>query len=176
MATTTATTEAPGGESKFPPLDTSTFPTQLFWLVIFFATLYLLMSRLVLPRLAAIIGTRKARIDGDIARARSLKDETEAAVQAYEKALADARANANAIAAETREKVSKEIEAEQATLDAALGAKIKDAESKIAKLKATAMAQVETIAADATADIVAALTGAKATKADVAKALSSVKR
>jgi F-type H+-transporting ATPase subunit b len=56
--TTTETTQAEGGESKFPPLDVKSFPSQLFWLVIFFAALYLLMGRLVLPKLAAILGTR----------------------------------------------------------------------------------------------------------------------
>ena len=176
MATeTTETTAAEEGGGAFPPLDSSTFPSQLFWLVIFFAALYLLMSRLVLPKLGAIIGARKGQIDGDLARAQSLKDETEAAIKNYEKALSDARANANAIAQSTRAKVTAEIDAEQATHDTALGKKIKDAEAKIAKLKATAMASVEDIAGDSASDIVAALTGAKVTKAAVAKAISAVK-
>ena len=176
MATqTTETTEHEGG-GKFPPLDSSTFPSQLFWLVIFFAALYLLMSKLILPRLAAILGARKGTIDGDLARAQALKDETEAAVKAYEKALADARANANAIAQDTRAKVTAELDAEQAESDKALGAKIKTAETKIAKLKATALASVEEIAGESAAEIVTALTGAKTTKAAVAKAIAAVKR
>jgi F-type H+-transporting ATPase subunit b len=176
MATqTTETTEHEGG-GKFPPLDSSTFPSQLFWLVIFFAALYLLMSKLVLPRLAAILGARKGTIDGDLARAQALKDETEAAVKAYEKALADARANANAIAQETRAKVTAELDAEQAESDKTLGAKIKTAETKIAKLKATALASVEEIAGETASEIVTALTGAKTTKAAVAKAIAAVKR
>ncbi len=176
MATqTTESTEHEGG-GKFPPLDSSSFPSQLFWLVIFFAALYLLMSRFILPRLAAILGARKATIDGDLSRAQALKDETEAAIKNYEKALADARANANAIAQETRTKVTAEIDAEQASHDTTLGKKIKDAEAKIAKLKATAMASVEEIAGESAADIVAALTGAKTTKAAVAKAIAAVKR
>lgn len=176
MATqTTGSTEHEGG-GKFPPLDSSSFPSQLFWLVIFFAALYLLMSKFILPRLAAILGARKAKIDGDLARAQALKDETEAAIKNYEKALADARANANAIAQETRAKVTAEIDAEQASHDATLGKKIKDAEAKIAKLKATALASVEEIAGDSAADIVASLTGTKTTKAAVAKAIAAVKR
>jgi F-type H+-transporting ATPase subunit b len=176
MATQTTETTAHEGGGKFPPLDSSTFPSQLFWLVIFFAALYLLMSRFILPRLAAILGARKSKIDGDLARAQALKDETEAAVKSYEKALADARANANAIAQETRAKVTGEIDAEQASHDATLGKKIKDAEAKIAKLKATAMASVEEIAGESAADIVVALTGTKTTKAAVAKAIAAVKR
>jgi F-type H+-transporting ATPase subunit b len=176
MATQTTETTGHEGGGKFPPLDSSTFPSQLFWLAIFFAALYLLMSRFILPRLAAILGTRKATIDGDLARAQALKDETEAAIKAYEKALADARANANAIAQDTRAKVAAEVDTEQAEHDMALAAKIKSAETKIAKLKATALASVEEIAGDAAAEIVANFTGTKTTKAAVAKAIAAVKR
>lgn len=172
--TTETTGRAEGG--AFPPFDPSTFPSQLFWLVIFFGLFYVLLTKLVLPRLAAILGARKATIDGDLSRAQALKDETEAAIKNYEKALADARANANAIAQETRAKVTGEIDAEQASHDATLGKKIKDAETKIAKLKATALASVEEIAGDSAADIVASLTGTKTTKAAVAKAIAAVKR
>ena len=178
MATTetTETTGAEGGESKFPPLDAKSFPSQLFWLVIFFAALYLLMSRMVLPKLAAIIGNRKAQIDGDLARASALKDETEAALKNYEKALFDARSKATDIGRETRTKVSTEIDADQASLDAALSKKIKDAEAKVAKAKAKAMESVETIAGESAADIVASLTGGKTPKTAVAKAVAAAKR
>ncbi len=174
--TTTESTQAEGGESKFPPLDSKSFPSQLFWLVIFFAALYLLMSRLVLPKLAAIISNRKAQIDGDLARASALKDETEAALKNYEKALFDARAKATDIGRETRAKVSAEIDADQANLDAALSKKIKDAEAKVAKAKAKAMESVEAIASESAADIVASLTGGKTLKTAAAKAVAAVKR
>jgi F-type H+-transporting ATPase subunit b len=178
MATTetTETTGAEGGESKFPPLDAKSFPSQLFWLVIFFAALYLLMSRMVLPKLAAIIGNRKAQIDSDLSRASALKDETEAALKNYEKALFDARSKATDIGRETRAKVSSEIDADQASLDAALSKKIKDAEAKVAKAKAKAMESVESIAGDAASDIVASLTGGKTLKTAVAKAVAAAKR
>ncbi len=178
MATTetTETTGTEGGESKFPPLDAKSFPSQLFWLVVFFAALYLLMGRLVLPKLAAILGARKGQIDGDLSRASALKDETEAAVKHYEKALFDARAKATDIGRDTRAKVSAEIDAEQATLDGALSKKIKDAEAKVAKAKAKAMESVESIAGESAADIVASLTGGKTLKTAAAKAVASVKR
>lgn len=171
---TTAGTEAHGGEhggGVFPPLDTNTFPSQLFWLILFFAALYLLMSKFALPRLGKILDSRKARIDGDLARAQSLKEETENAVKAYEKALADARAKANDIARDTRDAVNKDVDAESHKLDASLGQKIQAAEAKIAASKAKALAAVEDIAAESAAEIVAALGGGKVTKAAIAKAL-----
>ncbi|MDE2447154.1 MAG: ATP F0F1 synthase subunit B [Alphaproteobacteria bacterium] len=179
MATTetTESTGAKGGHESgaFPPLDSSSFPSQLFWLVIFFGALYFLMSRLVLPKLGAILATRKAQIDGDMARAQALKDETEAAVRHYEKALGDAKANANDIARDTKSKVTSEIDGEQATLDGALAKKIKDAEARVAKAKAKAMESVEAIAGESAADIVSSLTGGKTTKAAVAKAIAASK-
>ena len=174
--TTTETTEAEGGSGVFPPLDATSFPSQLFWLVIFFGALYLAMSRLVLPKLGAILTKRKAQVDGDVARAQALKDETEAAVKHYEKALADARSNANDIARDTKAKISSQIDAEQATLDGELSKKIKEAEARVAKAKAKAMESVETIAGETAADIVASLTGGTTTRAAVAKAIASIKR
>ena len=106
------------------------------------------MGRLVLPKLAAILSNRKAQIDGDLSRASALKDETEAALKNYEKALFDARSKATDIGRETRAKVSSEIDADQASLDASLSKKIKDAEAKVAKAKAKAMESVETIAGE----------------------------
>ncbi len=173
-ASTTAGTEAHGGGHEsgvFPPLDQSTFPSQIFWLVIFFAALYFLMSRFALPRIGAIIENRQAKIDGDLSKAQALKDETETAVKAYEKALTDARARAGDIARETRAATAKDVDAEQHKLDAALAAKIAGAEATIAKSKAKALESVEDIAGESAAEIVAALTGAKVTKAALAKAL-----
>lgn len=170
---TTEGTEAHGGEHHgvFPPLDSKTFPSQLFWLVIFFAALYVLMSKFALPRVSAILSKRRARIDGDLARAQALKNETEAAVKAYEKALSDARSNANDIARETREAVTRDVDAESHKLDEALAKKVSAAESKIAASKAKALEAVEDIAAESAAEIVAALGGGKVTKAAIAKAL-----
>ena len=173
---TTETTETPGQAEggAFPPLDSSTFPSQLFWLVIFFALLYTLLSKLVLPRLAAIMAARKGQIDGDVARAQALKNETEAALKAYEKSLADARSNAGDIAKQTRDAAQKETDAQQAKLGAELSAKIKTAEDQIAKAKAKAMESVHDIAADSASEIVSQLTGAKTLKPAAAKAVATV--
>ena len=176
MATTTTnteSTEAEGGAHSgvFPPLDTKTFPSQIFWLVIFFGALYLLMSRLVLPRIASILEMRRNRIEGDISRASALKEETEAALNSYQKALADARGNASDIARSTRDTVNADVSKQQAVLNASLAAKATEAEAKIAKSKAKAMDSVADIASETAADIVTALTGGTVTKAALAKAL-----
>ncbi len=174
--TTGESTEAEGGAHHvFPPLDSKTFPSQLFWLVIFFAALYLLMSRMVLPRIAAILEARKNQIDGDLARASALKDETEKTLQSYQKALSDARGNATDIAKTTRDKVDGDVNAKRAALDATLAEKVASAEAAVAKSKAKAMESVHDIASDTAAEIVASLTGGKVTKTALSKALADAK-
>src|SRR6201998_2585397 len=115
---TSAHTEADGGHGGgFPPFESSTFASQLVSLVIAFVALYLIVSRIALPRVGAVIDARQNRIEGDLADAQKLKDESEAALKAYEADLAAARSKAQAIGAETREKANAASEAERKRLE-----------------------------------------------------------
>jgi F-type H+-transporting ATPase subunit b len=173
---TTESTGHDGGHAgAFPPMDATTYPSQIFWLVVFFGLLYVLMSRLALPRMAQVLERRHSAIAGDLAKASALKNETELAIQSYEKALADARAGAQAIASETRARIGGEVESERAALDKTLAARIADAEARIAASKTLAMKDGGDVAAETAAEIVAELTGTQVSKADVAKAISGLK-
>ncbi len=172
----TESTAAEGGhKGAFPPMDATTFPSQIFWLVIFFGLLYLLMSKVALPKMAKVLGNRHKAIEGDLAKASAAKNETEAAVQAYEKALAEARSKAQGIAADTRASMNAEMDAERAALEKTLAAKSAEAEAKIASAKSKAMQDVDSVAAETAAEIVAELTGHKMSAADAAKAIAGLK-
>lgn len=149
--------EAHGG--NFPPFDVHTFPSQLIWLAISFGLLYLLMSRIALPRIANILEERHDRIADDIEEANKLKAESEAAAKAYEAALASARGKAHGIATETRDKLSAEADAGRKSLEAELAAKLATAEAQISATKTAAMANVRGIAVDAAGAIVNELIG-----------------
>lgn len=174
MATTTHT-EVPSshGKGTFPPFDPATFPSQLVWLVLTFAILYVLMAKVALPRLGGIIDDRQNRISGDIAEAGRLKAESEAAVAAYEKALAEARARAQVIAAETRDKQAAEAETSRKALEEQLNAKLAEAEKTIASTKQKAMTEVRGIATDTAKSIVERLIGKAPADAAVASAVDS---
>ena len=157
---TGAHTEANGGHGGgFPPFESSTFASQLVSLVIAFVALYLIVSRIALPRVGGVIDARQNAIEGDLAAAQKLKDESDAALKAYETDLASARSRAQAIGAETREKLNAAAEAERKTLEDKLAVKLADAEKTIATTRATAMSNVRSIAADAAGAIVQRLTG-----------------
>ncbi|WP_343210856.1 F0F1 ATP synthase subunit B [Ancylobacter lacus] len=152
----------PSGEAHgagFPPFDAHTFPSQLIWLAIAFGALYLLMSRIALPRIGTILEERHDRIADDIEEAGRLKAESEAAAQAYEQALASARGKAHSIAAETRDTLAAQSEASRKALEADLHGKLTEAEAKIAATKTAAMANVRGIAVDAAGAIVSGLIG-----------------
>ena len=172
MATNSNTEQPSGHKVPFPPFNPPTFASQLFWLVIAFVVLYVLMAKVALPRLGGIIEDRQKRIADDLAGAASLKAESDAAIAAYEKALADARARAQIIANETRERQAAAAEATRKKLEGELNVKLAEAEKTIAATKQAAMLNVRGIAADATKAIVERLIGTAPADGAVDKAVA----
>src|SRR6202166_5215880 len=144
-----AHTEADGGTGGFPPFESSTYASQLVSLVIAFVAIYLIVSRIALPRVGSVIDARQNAIEGDLAAAQKLKDESDAALKAYESELAAARSRAQAIGNETREKLNATAEAERKTLEGRLSHRLAEAEKTIASTREAAMSNVRGIAADA---------------------------
>jgi F-type H+-transporting ATPase subunit b len=172
---TNAHTEVPGGgKPQFPPFNKETFASQLIWLAITFVLLYVLMARVALPRVGGIIAARSGKIASDLSNAQKLKDDTDTAIAAYEKKLADARANAQTIAGQTRDKLMGEADQRRKTLEGSLQQKLDEAERTIAATRTAAMSNVSSIASDAAKAIVERLTGAPASEKAVADAVADV--
>jgi len=156
---TSAHTTADGGKAPFPPFESHTFASQLVWLAISFVVLYVIVSRLALPRVGNILAARQKAIADDLAAAQKLRDESDNALKAYETELANARNKAQAIGAETRDKLNAQSEQERKTLEDRLAVKLAEAEKTIAGTRAAAMSNVREIASDAATTIVHQLTG-----------------
>lgn len=157
---TKAHSEQPGGaKPQFPPFNKETFASQLVWLALTFVLLYVLMSRIALPRVGGIIAARTAQIDADLAAAQKLKEDTDKAIAAYEKTLADARANAQVIAGKTRDELMAKADQRRKVLEGKLGEKLAEAEKTIEATKKAAMANVRAIATEAASAIVERLIG-----------------
>jgi len=157
----------------FPPFQKDTFASQLVWLAITFVLLYLLISRVAVPRIGGILEAREKRIAGDLAEAQQLKADSEAALAAYEKALADARGRAQAMGAEIRDRLHAEAEENRKGIEGRLNAQLAESEKQIAATKSAAMANVRAIAIDASAAIVQRLIGAAPAPAAVEAAVDS---
>ena len=156
-----------------PQLNVQDFTPQLFWLVVTFVLLYWLMAKVALPRIGDVIEERRDRIQRDLAAAERLKGDTDKALETYEKALADARGSASAIARQTRDSLNAEVDKERKAIEDQLAAKLASAEESIAATKTKALASVKDIAGDTAASIVAALTNVNVTKDDIVRAVSS---
>jgi F-type H+-transporting ATPase subunit b len=142
-----------------PQLDLATFPPQLIWLAITFLALYLVMRAVGLPRVGEVIAARRARIDGDLEKAQQLKNETEAVIAAYEKALAEARAQAQITLRETTEQLNAQSAERQRKVVEELGRETAAAERRINEAKQAALGSLREIAVEATREAAEKLTG-----------------
>jgi F-type H+-transporting ATPase subunit b len=170
-------TEAHGGNHAsgvFPPFDNATFANQLVWLALVFGALYLLMSRVALPRVEGILANRHKILSDDIAAAQAFKLETDHSISAYAKALAEAKTHAQQIAAETSEAIKIESDTKRRAVDAELTARLSKAEHDILDKRRQAMEHVADIAATATSDIVVHLTGTAPAAGEVNAAVAQV--
>jgi F-type H+-transporting ATPase subunit b len=130
--TGTAVQQSAEHHKVFAPLDPTTFPSQLFWLAITFALLYVLVRRVMSPRVGSVIEERHSRVKGDLALAEEIKRDTQVALARYTQAAADARFNAGEITKDLRQTVKLEVETEQARIEAEISARIFEAEKRIA--------------------------------------------
>jgi F-type H+-transporting ATPase subunit b len=172
MATNAQTTAPGGAKPPFPPFNAETFASQFIWLAIFFIALYVIISRVAIPRIGGIVEARQDRIAGDLAEANSFKQQSDAALAGYEKSLADARGRAQELANATRERLNAEAEKTRHALEAELNARLAKAEETIAATKTAAMTNVQAIAVDAASAIVERLIGSRPNAAAVQNAVA----
>lgn len=159
--------DAHGAKPGLPQLDVTTFASQLFWLVISFAVLYAVISRVAVPKISGVLADRAARIKADLDQAAQAKQSSDAAIANYEKALADARLNASKIGDDLRKTVQAEADTKNAAAAKQLAADTAKAEVRIGEMRTSAMAKVGDVAREAAAEIIAKLTGETANAGDL---------
>ncbi|WP_068109585.1 F0F1 ATP synthase subunit B' [Tropicimonas marinistellae] len=140
-----------------PQLDFSTFPNQIFWLIVTILAIYFILTKVALPRIASVLAERNGTITNDIAAAEELKLKAVEAEKAYQKALAEARSEAQKIAAEARSAIKDELDVATAKADAEIAAKSAESAARIAEIRDSALASIETVAKDTAGEIVSVL-------------------
>ena len=178
IASALAATAETGAEasSGFPPFETSTYASQLFWLAITFGFFYWFIARVISPRIGEILEDRQDRIAQDLDMAQRLQDDADAAHAAYEQELAQARATAGDIGQKARDQAKADAEAERGKVEADLARKLAEAESRIGDIRGKAMEEVGSIARTATSAIMDRLVGDPPDEADIDAAIAAVRR
>lgn len=160
-----------GEATGLPQLDISTWPNQLLWLAVTFTIGYVLMAKVITPRIGGVLETRRQTISDDLSRAKDADAEAKKMKQAYETALEEARAKAAESARQAMAEAKTQAEASEAELSAKLTKKTKAAETRLAKMRDEAMANIDEVAKDLALDTVLNVTGLKVNKTDAGKAL-----
>ena len=148
-----------GNAIGMPQLCDAWFANQIFWLVAALVSIYFLLTRIALPRMSAVLAERQGTISNDLAAAEDLKRQAEDAEAAYEKALAEARGEAQRIGQEARDAIKADLDAAMAEADDRIGARTAESEARIAEIRDGAAQSVEEVAKDVAAEIVRALGG-----------------
>jgi F-type H+-transporting ATPase subunit b len=164
----------PGGHGGFPPFDTTTYPSQVFWLTITFAILLVFLWRFVVPRIAGTINDRKQRIAQELAQAEEDRREADKAYTTYQNTLIEARQRARALIEENRTEVRANVERAGKAADTEADQALADAEARLAKLRAEARDHIRQAAQDAAAGIVERLIGESVSPEDAAQAVAAL--
>ncbi len=172
MAETTVEAGTEAGGAGMPQLDFSTFPNQIFWLVVTLIVIYLILSRVALPRIGAVLAERQGTITNDIAAAEELKQRAVEAEAAYDKALADARSEAGKIVAQAKTEIQSDLDVQIQKADAESAAQTAESEKAIGEIQAGAVDAVKAVAKDTAKEIIAAF-GGKADAKTVTAAITA---
>jgi len=148
-----------GSAVGMPQLCFDWWPNQIFWLIVTLVVIFFFLSRIALPRIAAVLAERQGTITNDLAAAEDLKAKAVEAEEAYNKALADARAHAQDIVNQTKAEIKAELDDATAKADAEIAAKAAEGEKKIAEIRANAMESVKDVAKDTAKELVTVMGG-----------------
>ena len=173
MAATETAQEA--GKAGMPQLDFSTFPNQIFWLIVTLLVIYFVLSRIALPRIGGVLAERKGVITNDLAAADELKQQAVLAEKAYNDALVRARAEAAKIVTEAKADIQKDLNKAIALADTEIAAKAAESEKRIGDIRAGAMDAITEVAKDTARELVMALGGASDAKSITAAVISRLK-
>lgn len=160
------------GTPGLPQLDFSTFGNQIFWLAITLIVLYFILSRIALPRIAAVLAERQGTITNDLTAAEELRARAAEAEDAYEQALADAKVEAQKIINATKASIRKDLDKANDKADAEIKARTAEGEKKIADIRAGTLDAVKEVAKDVTLELVAVM-GQKADGRSVGAAVNA---
>ena len=165
---------AGASEPGLPQLDIATWSSQLFWLVVLFGAGYLVMAKIVTPRIGAVLEERRQTVNGDLEKARNASAEAAKIRADYESDLENARSGAAEYAKQAVAEAEKKADDGDAKITQKLAKKVAKAETKLAEAKSSAMDSLNDVAAEAAVSTVVALTGIKITSAQAGKAAASV--
>ena len=141
--------------------------SQIFWLTLTFGTLYIILSKLILPKISANLELRKSQIQENIEAAEKQRESSEAKIKEYDEIILKSKLEAKNIFREAREKVIKDINSKQSVLDKQIDEEIQKAEKEIQILKDNAPIKINKIAIETSSELLKKLIGAEVNNSSI---------
>ena len=150
-----------------PQLNTEFWISQIFWLIITFGVLYVVLSKLLLPKISSNLESRKSQIQDNIEAAEKQRESSEAKLKEFDEILLKSKLEAKNIYKEAREKALKEINIKKEKLENQINKEIKKAELEISLLRKNAHIKINKIAIETTAELLKKLIGAEVNNSSI---------
>ena len=144
-----------------PQLNPEFWISQIFWLTITFGILYVILSKLILPKISANLESRKSQISDNIEAADRQREESELKLKEYDEVISKGKIEAKKIFYQAREKVLKDINTKKEVLDKQIDEEVKKVEEEIKILRLEAPTKINKIAIEASSELIQKLIGAE---------------
>jgi len=159
-----------------PQLNPEFWISQIFWLTITFGTLYVVLSKFILPKISANLELRKSQILENIEAAEKKREESEIKIKEYEEIIQNSKNEAKNYFNRTREKMIKDINLKKDSLNKELGAEIKKAETEIQNLRDKAPEKINKIAIETSSDLIQKLIGIEVNSSSITAIVDDLSR
>ena len=159
-----------------PQLNPEFWISQIFWLTLTFGILYIILSKLILPKISANLELRRSQIQENIEAADRQREESEIKLKEYEEIILKSKLNAKKIFKETREKALKDINLKKDSLDGQINEEIKKAEAEINALKKNAPEKINKIAIEASSEILKNLIGTEINNSSISAMVNDLSK
>ena len=159
-----------------PQLNPEFWVSQIFWLTLTFGILYIVLSKIILPKISANLELRKSQIQENIEAAEKQRENSEAKLNEYEEIILKSKLDAKKIFKDAREKVLKDINSKKETLDKQIDEEIKKSEEEIEELKRTAPEKINKIAIETVSDLLKKLIGAEINKSSISAIVNDLSK
>ena len=159
-----------------PQLNPEFWISQIFWLTVTFGFLYVILSKLILPKISANLEIRKSQISDNVEAAENHGKESEIKIAEYEKKVQNSSNEAKSYFKQAREKLLKDINLKKDTLDKELNLEIRKAETEIRKLRNNAPEKINKIAVETSADLLHQLIGAEVNSSSISAIVDDLSR
>ncbi len=156
-----------GAEGGMPQLNPEYWVSQIFWVILIFGTLYIILWRIILPKINANLENRNSQILTDLDDAQKFKDQSEEKLSEYNNILNQAKQEAKKILDGTRKKVNRDIENKKNQFNLEISKEIENAEKEIKTLKLSSIKDINKIAIETSSEIVRKIVGTEVNSSSV---------